>query len=131
VNPLVTNGRNAHKGDPVCSFWLLALMALFTFSLPFAGVSQVNHGTSYAVYITNRTSYVNLHFVSLPNKINFLEAAWVYPTNAIRTGYTNLTWSNLLTYPSLPQANHVPPVNDYSVTNRFTNRFRIYRLRAN
>src|SRR6185436_1156490 len=84
-----------------------------------------------SITITNFPTYVNVHFISTPNKNNFLQGAWVYPSNVVhRTGiawgYTNLLWTNLTSWPSLPTASHVF-YNDYSITNRVTNRFRIYR----
>jgi hypothetical protein len=104
---------------------LALLLALVSVSL-----SSVCDGQTVTVTITNYTSYVDVHFISIPNKNNFLQGAWVYTTNAIAPGYTNLLWTNLTTYPALP-----PPAahlffKDYSVTNKVTNRFRIYRQKV-
>ena len=86
-------------------------------------------GLTQTLTITNYTSSVNVHFLSIPSKNNFLQGAWVYPTNVVRFSFTNLLWTNLTSWPALPGVNHVF-YNDYSVTNRVTNRFRIYRVKT-
>jgi len=85
-------------------------------------------GLTQNLTITNFTGYVSVHYITIPNKANTLQGAWVYPTNVVR--YTNLLWTNLgASWPPLPSANHLF-YQDYSVTNRVTNRFRIYRVKT-
>ena len=109
----------------------LLILALILF-LPKSLRAQVDHGTNYAVNITNFSGYVDLHYITIPNKNNYLQGAWVYPSNSIsQRGYTNLLWTNLTTYPPLPPPGQHLYFKDYSVTNRVTNRYRIYRLQHN
>jgi hypothetical protein len=100
----------------------VVLLVLWTLAIPLSSDAQ-------SLTITNFTSYVDVHFITIPNKNNFLQAAWVYPTNGIRLGYTNLVWANVSSYPATPLAAHLF-YKDYSVTNRIPNRYRIYRSRA-
>ena len=76
--------------------------------------------------ITNFNTYVNVHFVTTPAKSFTLQGAWVYPSNVVRLTYTNLLWTNLTFAPATGMAQHLW-YNDYSITNKVTNRFRIYR----
>ena len=100
-----------------------SVVALLAWQLWLTPVSAQN------LTITNFTSYVGVHFISIPNKSHQLQGAWIYPTNVARVTYTNLLWTNLTTWPPLPTVNHID-YRDYSVTNRVPNRFRIYRVRT-
>lgn len=128
MKPSYNCNRNFGARD-AARFLHLSLSATIT-SLAVALVS-VGVAADYPLIIeyTNR-NYVSVHFGTVPSKVNTLQGAFVYATNTARLGYTNLAWSNLVSYPPLRDSVHYPAYQDYSVTNRFTNRFRIYRVKA-